>query len=276
MCGFTLSNKMIVNFRRAFSSAYAMLSPEQHQIREAAAQYVDDVIKPDANLIDESDGENLRKYFQGLGELGLLGITCPEKYGGTDLGYLEHSIVTEEVSRGSGSVGVSYATTTNLCLNQIVLNANEEQKMKFLPKLCTGEHIGALAMSETGSGSDVMSMKLKAEKATGGWKLNGHKMWITNGPVADTIVVYARSDPTAKKSHGITAFIVENKFDGFSIAQKLDKFGIRGSPTGELLFEDCFIPDENVLGEVNKGAYVLMRGLNYERLILAAFPVGIM
>jgi isovaleryl-CoA dehydrogenase len=207
--------------------------------------------------------------------MGLLGITCPEKYGGTGLGYLEHSLCTEELSRASGSIGLSYIAHSNLCVNQIVLNGSEEQKEKYLPKLCSGEYIGALAMSEVGAGSDVMSMRLKADKVDGGYVLNGSKFWITNGPDAGVLVVYATVDH--KLGHkGITAFIVENKFKGFSVGKKIDKIGMRGSSTGELIFDNCFVPEENVMGGVGNGAHVLMKGLNFERLILAAGPIGLM
>lgn len=259
---------------RSFS-AYTLLNEEQLALKDAVQQFVDEKVKPDAYQVDKDDYADLRKYFRALGELGMMGVTAPEEYGGSDLGYLEHCIISEEITRGSAAIGASYVVSTNLCINQLVLNGTHEQKKKYLPKLCEGEHIGALAMSEPNAGSDVMSMKMKATKTDGGWLLNGVKMWITNGPVADVIIVYAKSNP-AEKSKGITTFIVEGDAKGFSIAQKLDKMGIRGSPTGELLFEDVFVPDENVLGEVDKGAYVLMSGLNSERLVAAAGPVGIM
>lgn len=201
------------------------------------------------------------------------GVTVPEEYGGSDLGYTEHCLITEEIGRASGGVNATYTVSTNLCMDQLRKHGNEEQKKKYLPKLCSGEHIGALAMSEPGSGSDVMSMKLKGEKADGGWLLNGTKFWISNGPIADTLVVYARTNPD-ERNKGVTAFIVERGFKGFANGQKLDKFGIRGSPTGELVFDNCFIPDENVLGKIGGGAYVLMSGLNTERLIIAASAVG--
>lgn len=207
--------------------------------------------------------------------MGLLGLTCPEKYGGTGLGYLEHAIAAEEISRASGSVGLSYIAHSNLCVNQIVLNGDEHQKEKYLPKMCSGDHIGALAMSEVDAGSDVMSMKLKADKVDGGYILNGTKFWITNGPDANVLVVYATID--SKLNHkGITAFIVERGFEGFSNGRKMDKLGMRGSNTAELIFDNCFVPEENVMGGVGNGAHVLMKGLNYERLILAAGPIGLM
>ena len=233
------------------------------------------MIKPDAQKIDKEGNADLRKYFQELGELGMVGVTAPEKYGGSELGYLEHVIVNEEIARASASVSTAYASSSNLCINQLVLNGTEDQKQRFLPKLCSGEHIGALAMSEVGAGSDVMSMKMKAEKADGGWLLNGNKFWISNGPIADICIVYARSNPN-ERSKGITTFIVDCDSKGFSSGPKLDKFGIRGSPTGELLFDNVFVPDENVLGKVDHGAYVLMSGLNSERLVVASGALGIM
>ena len=210
-----------------------------------------------------------------MGDMGFLGITVEEEFGGAGLGYFEHCLVTEEISKASGSVGLSYIAHSNLCVNQIRLNGNEAQKKKYLPKLISGEHVGALAMSEPNAGSDVTSMKLRAEKKGDRYVLNGNKMWITNGPIADVIVVYAKTNP--EKGHkGITTFIVEKNFKGFSIAQKLDKMGMRGSETGELVFEDCEVPAENVIGKEGSGVYVLMKGLDYERLLLSAGPVGIM
>ena len=210
-----------------------------------------------------------------MGDMGFLGMTVEEEFGGTGLGYYEHCLVTEEISKASGSIGLSYIAHSNLCVNQIRLNGNDAQKKKYLPKLISGDHVGALAMSEPNSGSDVTSMKLRAEKKGDRYILNGSKMWITNGPSADTLVVYAKTNP--EHGHkGITAFIIEKGYKGFSIAQKLDKLGMRGSETGELVFEDCEVPAENVMGEVNKGVYVLMKGLDYERLLLSAGPVGIM
>ena len=210
-----------------------------------------------------------------MGDMGFLGMTVEEEFGGTGLGYYEHCLVTEEISKASGSIGLSYIAHSNLCVNQIRLNGNEAQKKKYLPKLISGDHVGALAMSEPNSGSDVTSMKLRAEKKGDRYILNGSKMWITNGPSADTLVVYAKTNPELGHK-GITAFIIEKGYKGFSIAQKLDKLGMRGSETGELVFEDCEVPAENVMGEVNKGVYVLMKGLDYERLLLSAGPVGIM
>jgi isovaleryl-CoA dehydrogenase len=213
--------------------------------------------------------------WRKLGEQSRLGITASPDDGGMGMGYTEHCIVMEELSRASGSVALSYGAHSNLCVNQISRNGNEAQKKKYLPKLITGEHVGALAMSEPGSGSDVVSMKLKAEKKGNKWVLNGNKFWITNGPDADVLVVYAKTDMAAGPK-GITAFLVEKGFAGFSTAQKLDKLGMRGSNTCELIFENCEVPEENVLGQVGKGVYVLMSGLDYERLVLAAGPLGLM
>jgi isovaleryl-CoA dehydrogenase len=210
-----------------------------------------------------------------LGELGLLGITVEEEYGGTGLGYLDHCLAMEEISRASASVGLSYGAHSNLCVNQIRRNGSEEQKRRYLPKLISGEHLGALAMSEPNAGSDVVSMKLRAEKKDSRYVLNGTKMWITNGPQADTLVVYAKTD-TAAGPRGITAFLIEKAFKGFRTAQKLDKLGMRGSDTGELVFEDCEVPAENVLGKEGEGVRILMSGLDYERSVLAAGCVGIM
>ena len=210
-----------------------------------------------------------------LGALGVLGITVEEEYGGAGLGYLEHCIAMEEISRGSAAVGLSYGAHSNLCVNQIRRNGRDEHKRRYLPKLISGEHVGALAMSEAGAGSDVVSMRLRADRRGDRYVLNGSKFWITNGPVADVLVVYAKTDPAAG-AHGISAFIVERGFAGFSTAQKLDKLGMRGSDTGELVFEDCEVPEENLLGELDRGVKVLMSGLDYERAVLAAGPLGIM
>jgi isovaleryl-CoA dehydrogenase len=207
--------------------------------------------------------------------MGLLGITVEEEYGGSGLGYLEHAIAMEELSRGSAAVGLSYGAHSNLCVNQLRRNGSDAQKRRYLPKLISGEHVGALAMSEPGAGSDVVSMKLRAEKKGDRYVLNGTKFWITNGPCADVLVVYAKTDPNAGP-RGITAFLIEKGFKGFSTAQKLDKLGMRGSDTGELIFENCEVPAENVLGEIGKGVNVLMSGLDYERAVLAAGPLGIM
>jgi isovaleryl-CoA dehydrogenase len=213
--------------------------------------------------------------WRKFGDMGLLGMTVAEEYGGTDIGYLGHVVAMEEISRASAAVGLSYGAHSNLCVNQIFKNGNETQRQKYLPKLCTGEHIGALAMSEPNAGSDVVSMKLKAEKRGDSYILNGNKMWITNGPDANTYVIYAKTDPQGG-SRGITAFIVERDFPGFSRHQKLDKLGMRGSNTCELVFEDCEVPDENMLGEEGRGVAVLMSGLDYERTVLSGGPIGVM
>ncbi|MXW73236.1 MAG: isovaleryl-CoA dehydrogenase [Chromatiales bacterium] len=244
------------------------------EMREVVARWVADRLAPRAAQID-SDNEFPRDLWPELGDLGVLGITAEEEFGGAGLGYLAHCVVMEEISRGSGSVGLSYGAHSNLCVNQISLHGTRAQKAKYLPRLISGEHVGALAMSEAGAGSDVMSMKLRAERKPDHFLLNGNKMWITNGPVAETFVVYARTDPDAG-SHGLSAFIVERGFDGFSTGPKLDKLGMRGSDTCELVFEDCVVPGENLLGEINQGVGILMSGLDYERAILAAGSVGIM
>ncbi len=250
------------------------LDPAIEEIREMIVRWVGDRLAPRA---DEIDRENSlpRDLWPELGELGLLGITAEESHGGTGLGYLAHTVAMEEISRGSASVGLSYGAHSNLCVNQINLNGNQDQKSRYLPKLCSGEHLGALAMSEPGAGSDVVSMRLRAEKKGDRYVLNGSKMWITNGPGGDVLVVYAKTEPEAH-SRGITAFIIEKDFKGFSVAQKLDKLGMRGSDTGELVFEDCEVPEENVLGVVNDGVRVLMSGLDYERTVLSGGPLGIM
>lgn len=241
-------------------------------IRETTQRFAADKIAPIAAEIDEKD-EFPRHLWPQMGELGLHGITVDEEDGGLGLGYLEHVVAQEEVARASASVGLSYGAHSNLCVNQIRRWANPEQKQKYLPKLISGEHVGALAMSEAGAGSDVVGMKLKAEKVGNGYRLNGTKFWITNGSEADTLVVYAK---TGEGSRGITAFMIEKGMDGFSIGQKVDKLGIRGSPTAELVFADCFVPPENILGEENKGVEVLMSGLDYERTVLAGLQIGIM
>lgn len=250
------------------------LDPELEEMREMIARWVDDRLAPRAEEIDQKN-EFPRDLWTELGELGLLGITADEAYGGTGLGYLAHCVAMEEISRGSASVGLSYGAHSNLCVNQISLNASKEQKERYLPKLISGEHLGALAMSEPGAGSDVISMKLKAEKKGDRYILNGNKMWITNGPTGDVIVVYAKTDPE-KGARGISAFIVEKGFKGFSTAQKLDKLGMRGSDTGELVFEDCEVPAENLIGAEGDGARILMSGLDYERTVLTGGPLGIM
>ncbi|MHA1570510.1 MAG: isovaleryl-CoA dehydrogenase [Alphaproteobacteria bacterium] len=243
-------------------------------LRDTVQSFAADHIAPRAAEIDSSN-EFPRDLWPRLGELGLLGITVGEEFGGAGMGYLEHCIATEEISRASAAVGLSYGAHSNLCVNQISRNGSPRQKSQYLPKLISGEHLGALAMSETGAGSDVVSMRLRADKRGDRYILNGTKMWITNGPEADTLVVYAKTDPKAGKD-GITAFLIENTFPGFSTAQKLDKLGMRGSDTCELVFNDCQVPAENVLGEVGKGVSVLMSGLDYERTVLAAGPLGIM
>ncbi len=243
-------------------------------IRETVRAFSDDKIAPIAAEIDRTNVFP-RHLWPQMGALGLHGITVEEEFGGLGLGYLEHVVAMEEVSRGSASVGLSYGAHSNLCVNQIRRNGTPAQKRRYLPGLISGEHVGALAMSETGSGSDVVSMKLKAERKGDRFVLNGTKMWITNGPHADTLVVYARSDAGAGP-RGITAFLVEKSFKGFSTAQKLDKLGMRGSDTAELVFEDCEVPEENILGGEGRGVNVLMSGLDYERAVLAAGSVGIM
>jgi isovaleryl-CoA dehydrogenase len=242
-------------------------------LRDAVQDFAQAEIAPIAADIDRSN-EFPNELWPKLGDMGLLGITVPETYGGAEMGYLAHIVAMEEISRASASVGLSYGAHSNLCVNQINRNGNDEQKQKYLPKLVSGEHIGALAMSETGSGSDVVSMQMKAEKTDSGYLLNGSKMWITNGPDADVVVVYAKTDPAAG-SRGISAFLVERAF-GFTTAQKLDKLGMRGSNTGELVFQNVEVPVENLLGELNRGVAVLMSGLDYERAVLSAGPTGIM
>ncbi len=249
--------------------------PEDLQnIRDTVTRWAKDRLGPRAEEIDSSN-EFPRDLWPEMGALGLLGITAEEAYGGAGLGYLAHCMVMEEISRFSASVGLSYGAHSNLCVNQITLNGKPTQKSKYLPKLISGEHLGALAMSETGSGSDVISMKLSASKKGDRYILNGNKMWITNGPTADVLVVYAKTQPHAE-SRGITAFIVEKGYKGFSTAQKLDKLGMRGSDTCELVFDQCEVPAENILGDEGAGVEVLMSGLDYERAVLAAGSLGIM
>lgn len=243
-------------------------------LRDTVRSFSQDRIAPLAEKIDREDWFP-REIWPEMGELGLHGITVEEDWGGSGLGYLEHCIAMEEVSRASASIGLSYGAHSNLCVNQLRRWGREDQKKRYLEKLITGEHLGALAMSEPGAGSDVVSMKLRADKKGDRYVLNGSKMWITNGPSADTMIIYAKTDPDAGPK-GITAFLVEKDFPGFSVAQKLDKLGMRGSETGELVFQDCEVPEENVLGEVGKGVNVLMSGLDYERAVLAAGCVGIM
>ncbi len=250
------------------------LGEEIDMLRDAVYQMSQKELAPRAEQIDQ-DNEFPADMWRKFGDLGLLGITVEEEYGGSGMGYLAHSVAMEEISRASASVGLSYGAHSNLCVNQIRKNGNEEQKQKYLPKLCSGEHVGALAMSEPNAGSDVVSMQLKAEKKGDRYILNGTKMWITNGPEANTYVIYARTDP-AGGARGITAFIVERDFPGFSQAQKLDKLGMRGSNTCELVFVDCEVPEENILGAEGKGVNVLMSGLDYERTVLSGGPVGLM
>ncbi len=243
-------------------------------MRDSVRNFAESMIVPLASETDKNNEFPMQLWLQ-MGELGVLGITVEEEYGGAGMGYLEHCIAMEEISRASASVGLSYGAHSNLCVNQIRRNGNDEQKRRYLPKLISGEHIGALAMSEPSSGSDVVSMRLNAEKRGDKYILNGNKMWITNGPDADTLVIYAKTNPDGGP-RGITAFLVEKGFKGFSTAQKLDKLGMRGSNTCELVFEDCEVPEENVLGEIGKGVNILMSGLDYERAVLAAGPTGIM
>ena len=250
------------------------LGEEIDMLREMTLQFATKEIAPRAAQVD-LDNLFPADLWRKFGDLGLLGITVEEEYGGSNMGYLAHCVAMEEISRASASVGLSYGAHSNLCVNQIRKNGSEEQKIKYLPKLCSGEHIGALAMSEPNAGSDVVSMSLRADKKGDHYVLNGNKMWITNGPDADTYVIYAKTDIHGG-SKGITAFIVERGFKGFSQAQKLDKLGMRGSNTCELVFQDCEVPDENILGFEGGGVRVLMSGLDYERTVLSGGPVGIM
>ena len=243
-------------------------------IRETAGRFAADKIAPIASRIDAEDSFPVDLWPQ-MGALGLHGITVEEDYGGLGLGYLEHVVACEEVSRASASIGLSYGAHSNLCVNQIRRWGNAEQKAKYLPPLVSGEHVGSLAMSETGAGSDVVSMKLRAEKVQGGFRLNGTKFWITNAPYADTLVVYAKTTPDAG-SKGITAFLIEKGFAGFSIGQKIEKVGMRGSPTAELVFDDCFVPDSQIMGPLDQGVKVLMSGLDYERVVLSGIQLGLM
>jgi isovaleryl-CoA dehydrogenase len=262
---------MILNQSPAFDFN---LGETADMIRDSVRSFASDQIAPRAAEIDAKD-EFPEGMWRQLGDMGLLGITVEEEDGGAGLGYLEHVVAMEEISRASASVGLSYGAHSNLCVNQLRRWGNAEQKARYLPKLITGEHVGSLAMSETGAGSDVVGMKLKAVKQGDRYILNGSKMWITNSPSADTLVVYAKTDMEAG-SKGITAFIIERGMKGFSVAQKLDKLGMRGSETGELVFEDCEVPEENIMGPLNGGVKVLMSGLDYERAVLASGPLGIM
>jgi len=250
------------------------LSDDAIMIRDSVHQFAQSEIAPRAESIDK-DNQFPRDLWPAMGALGLHGITVEEEFGGIGLGYLEHTIAIEEISRASASVGLSYGAHSNLCINQIRRWGNQDQKEKHLPKLISGEHLGSLAMSEPSAGSDVVSMRLKADAAQGGYLLNGNKMWITNAPTADTLLVYAKTDPKGG-SKGITAFLITPDMDGFSTAQKLDKLGMRGSDTCELVFEDCFVSDENIVGEVGQGAEILMSGLDYERVVLSGISIGIM
>src|SRR5215213_634514 len=250
------------------------LGPEIDMLRSTVRDFAEDKIAPVAAEIDRSDRFPVELWPE-MGSLGLHGITVEAEWGGAGLGYLAHCVAMEEVSRASAAVGLSYGAHSNLCVNQIRRNGTDEQKRRYLPKLISGEHVGALAMSEPGAGSDVVSMKTRADKRGDRYILNGNKMWITNGPVAETLVVYAKTDPEAGP-RGITAFLIEKGMKGFSTHQKLDKLGMRGSDTCELVFEECEVPEENVLGQVGRGVNVLMSGLDYERAVLAAGPLGIM
>jgi isovaleryl-CoA dehydrogenase len=248
--------------------------PESAQmIREAAARFADEKIAPLAKRADAEDWFPREELWTAMGALGLHGITVEEQWGGLGLGYLDHVVAVEEVARASASIGLSYGAHSNLCVNQIRRWGSDEQKARFLPALISGEHVGALAMSEAGAGSDVVSMKLRAKAVEHGFRLNGAKFWITNGSCADVLVVYAR---TGEGSRGITAFLIEKDMPGFSIGQKIDKLGMRGSPTAELVFDDCLVPEENLLGPLHGGVGVLMSGLDYERVVLAGIPLGLM
>jgi len=258
----------------SFSSLNFNLGETVDMIRDQVNAFARDEIAPRAEQID-IDNEFPSDLWRKFGDMGLLGMTVEEEYGGSGLGYLEHIIAMQEISRASASVGLSYGAMSNLCLNQLRKNGSHEQKLKYLPKLCTGEHVGALAMSEPNAGSDVVSMKLRADKKGDKYILNGNKMWITNGPDADVYVIYAKTD-TSAGSKGITAFIVERDYPGFSRHQKLDKLGMRGSNTCELVFQDCEVPAENILGQEGKGVRVLMSGLDYERVVLSGGSLGIM
>lgn len=280
-CAYPMDNKFVnhdglsmANIPNRLPGLDFDLGETADMLRDQVAAFSAAEIAPRAAEIDKTN-DFPADLWRKFGDLGVLGITVEEEYGGAGMGYLEHVIAMEEISRASASVGLSYGAHSNLCVNQIRRNGTEDQKRRYLSKLISGEHVGALAMSEPGAGSDVVSMRLRAEKRGDRYVLNGTKMWITNGPDADVLVIYAKTDPSAGPK-GITAFLVEKNFPGFSCAQKLDKLGMRGSNTGELVFQDCEVPAENVLGEINGGVRVLMSGLDYERAVLAAGPLGIM
>jgi len=259
----------------AFPELDLGLSETAQMIREATGRFADEQIMPLAAKVDADDWFPREELWPAMGELGLHGITVEEEWGGLGLGYLEHVVAQEEVARASASIGLSYGAHSNLCVNQIRRWANAEQKAKYLPKLISGEHVGSLAMSEAGAGSDVVSMKLKAEKKGDRYILNGTKFWITNAPYADVLVVYAKTEPEAG-SKGITAFLIEKGMKGFSIGQHIEKVGMRGSPTAELVFDDCEVPEDNIMGPLNGGVKVLMSGLDYERTVLSGIQTGIM
>src|SRR6056297_1448438 len=270
-----MNNRSIKPEKAMFNAAMQFdLGEDVNALREMTHRWAQERLRPMAAEID-SDNVFPAALWAEMGELGLLGITVPEEFGGADMGYLAHVVAVEEVARASASVSLSYGAHSNLCVNQIKLNGSEEQKRKYLPGLVSGEHVGALAMSEAGAGSDVVSMKLRAERRNDHYRLNGSKYWITNGPDADTLVVYAKTDPEAG-AKGITAFLIEKTMTGFSTSPHFDKLGMRGSNTAELIFEDVEVPFENVLGEEGKGVRVLMSGLDYERVVLAGIGTGIM
>ena len=269
----SMIKKTTIKHKYTYKNFSSFLNESQLELQNVINKFSLEKVAPIAKEIDKTD-RFPRELFPQFGELGLLGITIPAKYGGSEMGYTEHTLAVEEISRYSASVGLSYGAHSNLCINQINRNASEYLKNKYLPKLCSGEFIGSLAMSEAGSGSDVVSMKTKAEKKGNKWILNGTKMWITNGPDCDVCFVYAKTSEGRKNS--ISCFIIEKGFKGFSVAQKLDKLGMRGSSTGELVFDNCEVPEENLVGEVGKGVYILMSGLDLERIVLSGGPVGIM
>ena len=267
------TRKIFINKLKLSHKKCSFLNESQKELKDILAKFGKDKITPIAKEIDKTD-RFPKELWPLMGELGILGMTIPSKYGGSEMGYFDHLVAMEEISRYSASIALSYGAHSNLCINQINRNANEQQKMKYLPKLCSGEFIGSLAMSEVGSGSDVVSMKTKAVKKGDKYILNGSKMWITNGPDCDVCFVYAKTSDGPKNN--ISAFIVEKGTKGFSVAQKLDKLGMRGSSTGELVFDNCEIPAENLVGQEGKGVYILMSGLDLERLVLSGGPIGIM